>query len=53
MADRINEANVYVHQMAIAPEGDIYVAYVASVYPEHGGELRGIEGPSFMRWERA
>lgn len=50
VADRINEAHVDVHQMAMAPEGDICVA---SVYPEHGGELRGIEGPSFGRWERA
>ena len=38
---RIPNANVYVHQMAMAPNGDIYVA---SVYPEHGGEARGIEG---------
>ncbi len=44
---RIPNANVYVHQMAMAPNGDIYVA---SVYPEHGGEPRGIEGPSFVRW---
>ncbi len=43
---RIPNANVYVHQMAMAPNGDIYVA---SVYPEHG-ELRGIDGPSFVRW---
>jgi len=27
--------------------GDIYVA---SVYPEHGGESRGPDGPSFVRW---
>ena len=44
---RIPNASVYVHQMAMAPNGDIYVA---SVYPEHGGELCGIEGPSFVRW---
>ncbi len=44
---RIPDANVYVHQMAMAPNGDIYVA---SVYPEHGGEPRGAEGPSFVRW---
>ena len=50
VVDRLNEANVYVHQMAMAPDGDIYIA---SVYPEHGGELRGIEGPSFVRWERS
>jgi hypothetical protein len=47
---RISSANVYVHQMAMDPNGDIYVA---SVYPEHGGEERGIEGPSFVRWARS
>ena len=49
VVDRLQEANVYVHQMAMAPNGDVYVA---SVYPEHGGEARGIEGPSFVRWAR-
>ena len=46
---RIEDVAVYVHQMAMALNGDIYIA---SVYPEHGGEPRGIEGPSFVRWER-
>ena len=50
VVDRISSANVYVHQMAMDPNGDIYVA---SVYPEHGGEERGIEGPSFVRWARS
>ena len=50
VVDRISEANVYVHQSAMDQNGDIYVA---SVYPEHGGEARGIEGPSFVRWERS
>ena len=50
VVDRIASANVYVHQMALdAATGDIYVA---SVYPEHGGRLRGPEGPSFVRWTR-
>ena len=49
IVDRINSANVYVHQAARDSNGDIYVA---SVYPEHGGELRGIAGPSFRRWSR-
>ncbi len=48
--DTIENANVYVHQMALDPTtGDIYVA---SVYPEHGRERRGPEGPSFVRWAR-
>jgi hypothetical protein len=48
--DTITSADVYVHQMALDPTtGDIYVA---SVYPEHGGESRGPEGPSFVRWTR-
>ena len=50
VVDRISEANVYVHQSAMDQNGDIYVA---SVYPEHGGEARGIEGPSFVRWARS
>ena len=49
IVDRIPSANVYVHQMAMDPSGDIYIA---SVYPEHGGQLRGVEGPSFVRWTR-
>ena len=49
IVERVESANVYVHQMAMDSRGDIYVA---SVYPEHGGEARGIEGPSFVRWTR-
>ena len=49
VVDRISSANVYVHQSAKDSHGDIYAA---SVYPEHGGESRGIEGPSFRRWSR-
>ncbi|MYD69621.1 MAG: hypothetical protein F4W89_02590 [Acidobacteria bacterium] len=36
--------------VAVDPDDVIY--YVASVYPEHGGEARGPAGPSFVRWER-
>ena len=49
IVDRIERVTVYVHQMAMDSHGDVYVA---SVYPEHGGEPRGIEGPSFVRWKR-
>ena len=36
------------HQIAVDPQtGDVYVA---SVYPEHGGGVRGPEGPSLQRW---
>ncbi len=50
VVDTIRSADVYVHQMALDPtSGDIYIA---SVYPEHGGESRGPEGPSFVRWTR-
>jgi hypothetical protein len=48
VAGVIRSADVYVHQMAMDQKtGDIYVA---SVYPEHGGLKRGIEGPSFRRF---
>ena len=48
--ERIESADVYVHQMALDPStGDIFVA---SVYPEHGGRQRGPAGPSFVRWTR-
>ena len=47
--DRLENLAVYIHQMAMAPNGDIYVA---SVYPEHAGEKRGIHGPSHRRWAR-
>ena len=50
ITDVITNANVYVHQAALDKStGDIYVA---SVYPEHGGEQRGIAGPSNRRWAR-
>ena len=50
VVETITAANVYVHQMAFDPtNGDIYIA---SVYPEHGGESRGATGPSFVRWTR-
>ena len=50
VVDRLENVSVYVHQMAMDAQGDIYVA---SVYPEHGGEPRGIAGPSFLRWSRS
>ena len=40
---------VYVHQTAMDSRGDICIA---SVYPEHSGWARGIEGPLFVRWTR-
>ena len=46
----ITGASVYVHQMAIDQTSG--AIYVASVYPEHGGETRGPTGPSFVRWTR-
>ena len=50
VVETIESASVYVHQMALDPtSGDIYIA---SVYPEHGGESRGPAGPSFVRWTR-
>ena len=48
VVNTIKNADVYVHQMALDQRtGDIYVA---SVYPEHGGQKRGREGPSNRRW---
>lgn len=47
--DRVEKISIYIHQMAMAPNGDLYVA---SVYPEHAGEKRGREGPSHRRWTR-
>ena len=42
VVDTIRSADVYVHQMALDPtSGDI-----------HGGESRGPQGPSFVRWTR-
>ena len=47
----LRSADVYVHQMAIDERtADIYVA---SVYPEHGGQKRGPDGPSFRRFTAA
>jgi DNA-binding beta-propeller fold protein YncE len=45
--ERIDEIAIYIHQMAISPSGDVYVA---SVYPEHAGFPRGIHGPTHRRW---
>ena len=50
IVDVIENANVYIHQAARDENtGDIYVA---TVYPEHGGYERGIQGPSNRRWTR-
>ena len=48
--ERYDDLAVYIHQMAMSPAGDIYVA---SVYPEHAGFKRGIHGPTHRRWTRA
>lgn len=47
--DRVENIAIYIHQMAMDVNGDVYAA---SVYPEHAGEKRGIEGPSYRRWTR-
>lgn len=47
--DRVEDIAIYIHQMAMDVNGDIYAA---SVYPEHAGEKRGREGPSYRRWTR-
>lgn len=47
--ERMDNLAIYIHQMALAPNGDIFTA---SVYPEHKGEKRGPEGPSHHRWTR-
>ena len=47
--DRLDNVAIYIHQMALAPNGDIYAA---SVYPEHKGFKRGIHGPTHRRWTR-
>ncbi len=47
--DRLENIAIYIHQLAMDVNGDIYAA---SVYPEHAGEARGIEGPSYRRWTR-
>jgi hypothetical protein len=41
---------IYIHQLAIDEHGDLYTA---SVYPEHAGEKRGVDGPCHRRWTRA
>lgn len=47
---RVDNIAIYIHQLAMDVHGDLYTA---SVYPEHAGEKRGIEGPSHRRWTRA
>jgi peptidylamidoglycolate lyase len=47
--DRVDNIAIYIHQLAMDPNGDLYTA---SVYPEHAGEKRGREGPSHRRWTR-
>jgi len=46
---RVEKISVYIHQLAMDQHGDLYCA---SVYPEHAGEKRGVEGPSHRRWSR-
>ena len=48
--EKVENIAIYVHQMAMSLGGDIYVA---SVYPEHAGEKRGIGGPSHRRWTKS
>ena len=47
--DRVDDIAIYIHQLAKDAHGDLYTA---SVYPEHAGEKRGVEGPSHRRWTR-
>ena len=47
--ERVEKISVYIHQLAMDKDGDLYVA---SVYPEHAGEKRGKDGPSHRRWFR-
>ena len=49
VVDRVDNIAIYIHQLAMDAHGDLYTA---SVYPEHAGEKRGIEGPSHRRWTR-
>ena len=46
---RVDDIAIYIHQLAMDSNGDLYTA---SVYPEHAGEKRGVEGPSHRRWTR-
>ena len=48
--ERVENIAIYIHQLAMDSHGDLYTA---SVYPEHAGEKRGREGPSYRRWSRA
>ncbi len=45
--ERRDNLAIYIHQMAMDAHGDIYTA---TVYPEHAGAKRGVEGPSHRRW---
>jgi hypothetical protein len=47
--ERVEDLAIYIHQLAMDSHGDLYTA---SVYPEHAGEKRGVEGPSHRRWSR-
>ena len=44
--ERVENIAIYIHQLAMDPNGDLYTA---SVYPEHAGEKRGPEGPRPVR----
>jgi hypothetical protein len=46
---RVDDIAIYIHQLAMDAHGDLYTA---SVYPEHAGKKRGVEGPSHRRWTR-
>ncbi len=46
---RVDDIAIYIHQLAMDTHGDLYTA---SVYPEHAGAKRGVEGPSHRRWTR-
>jgi hypothetical protein len=45
----VEDIAIYIHQLAMDAHGDLYTA---SVYPEHAGAKRGVEGPSHRRWTR-
>ena len=47
---RVENIAIYIHQLAMDKNGDLYTA---SVYPEHAGEARGPDGPSHRRWTQA
>ncbi len=50
LIERHDNLTFYIHQFAMDAHGDFYTA---TVYPEHGGEKRGREGPSFRRWSKS